>query len=154
MGAASAVTVSRQPPRWCVLLAIPAVLVLSILLAKLSITIAAAGVVSIAALSFGLVLLGFGQYAVLATLCVAVGIFVDWYYLLPYPFGGSGIPFAPVIVIALLGFRLVTGSPAALRGWSRPLRIWLWLALLALAVPALIAGISSQESMNYYLCIV
>lgn len=141
-----------QPPRWVAVLAVPVVLGLALLIGKLSVTMAIAAVVAIVGLGSGLMLLSTGQYALLAVLCVAIGIFVDYYYLLPYPFGSRGIPLAPIAAGSLIGLLLLTKS-ASFRTRSAATHPLLWICLLILPLPALVAGRVVQDSIAYYICI-
>jgi O-antigen/teichoic acid export membrane protein/O-antigen ligase len=123
------------------------VLMIGPLLDNLGLTNGLAVLAAVAATYVGVMLILARQDALLASLCIAVGVIVDWYHLIPWPLG-IPISFAALIALGVIGYRWFTRSPE--HPWVWPPYMWLWLLLMALAAPAILLGIDLTESLDYY----
>src|SRR5262249_41164002 len=133
----------RRPQHaWWLVSCLLIVLALATLMGRASLTIALALVAVLAVGCVGLLLIGFRQYALIATGCICVAIFVDWLPLPPYPFGGPGISIAPIMALVVLIFLLTYEK--TLTGWGKGIGWWFWAALLVLGAPALLSSVEIQ----------
>lgn len=106
---------------------------------------------ALAAVYVGGVLIRARQDALLASICIAVGVLVDWYHLIPWPLG-IPVSFAGLIGLGMIGYRWFTQSPE--HPWVWPPSTWLWLLLIVLASPAVLPGVDLTESFDYYVYVV
>jgi O-antigen ligase len=122
-----------------------------LLLGTLSLMNGVAVIGTLVAVYAGMVLLLTCQDVVLAALCIVVGVLIDWYHLIPWPLG-IPISFAALIALAVIGYRLLTSSPAY--PWVKPPSTWLWMLLGILAAPAILPGVDLAESFEYYVYVI
>ncbi len=106
---------------------------------------------AVVAVYVGVLLLLTRQDALLAALCIVVGVLVDWYHLIPWPLG-IPISFAALIALGVIGYRSLVTTPAY--PWAWPPALWLWLLLMVLAAPAILPGVDLVESFAYYVYVV
>ncbi len=98
------------------------------------------------------ILISKAHAAAIAVLCVAVGVLVDWYSILPLP---TGIPqpyWAPLIALAFISYCFITQLQQG--AWIAPPYLRLWILFMLLAVPAIPLGIPLFGSLAYYVAII
>jgi O-antigen/teichoic acid export membrane protein len=136
---------SRQ--RKLIAAALALALLAGLLLGKLSLMQGAAALGTLVAAYAALLLILTRQDVLLASLCVAAGVLLDWYHLISWPLG-IPISFAALLALGSVGYRLL--APSAAYPWVWPPSAWLWALLMVLAIPAILPGVDLAESFDYY----